>query len=189
MTYDLALKHRHRWHVGELSFWRGLGGEEVVPPAWSASPFLLQIKGNWRRAASAWEGLGCPYEQARALADGDAAAQATALEIFMGLEAAPAAAALRQRMRDAGVRHIPRGPRASTRLNRFGLTLREMEILGRLADGLSNGQIGNRLHVSPKTVDHHVSSVLAKLGAASRHEATRIAHRQGLIAQNREDAA
>lgn len=181
-TYDLALKHRHRWHVGELSFWLGLGGEEVVPPAWSAPPFLLQIKGNWRRAASAWEGLGCPYEQARALADGDAAAQGTALEIFIGLEAAPAAAALRQRMRDAGVRHIPRGPRASTRLNPFGLTLREMEILGCLADGLSNGQIGNRLHVSPKTVDHHVSSVLAKLGAASRHEATRIAHEQHLIA-------
>ena len=59
---------------------------------------------------------------------------------------------------------------------------------GNLA-GLSNGQIGNRLHVSPKTVDHHVSSVLAKLGAASRHEATRIAHERGLIAQNREDAA
>ncbi len=187
--YDLALKYRHRWHVGELSFWRRLAGEEVAPPTWSAPPFLLQIKGNWRRAATAWEGLGCPYEQARALADGDAAAQGAALEIFIGLEAAPAAAALRQRMRSAGLRHIPRGPRATTRHNPFGLTEREMQILGCLARGLTNGRIGAQLHVSPKTVDHHVSSVLGKLGAASRGEAARIAGERRLLPQNGEDMA
>jgi DNA-binding CsgD family transcriptional regulator len=188
-AYELATRHRHRWHTGEFSFWRWLAGDQIAPPKWSAPPFALQIKGDWRRAARAWERLGCPYEQARALADGELPAQLAALETFDRLGAAPAAAALRQRMRGEGIRRIPRGPRATTRQNPFGLTLREMEILGCLADGLSNGRIGARLHVSPKTVDHHVSSVLAKLGAATRGEAAQIAREQQLLAKNREDSA
>lgn len=187
-AHGLAIRHRHRWYAAELSFWRRLGGQRLTAPVWSARPFLYQIRGDWRRAATAWARIDCPYEQARALADGDETAQMAALEVFDRLGAVPAAAALRQRMRGAGVRHIPRGPRASTRLNPFGLTIREMEVLGCMADGLSNGQIGIRLHVSPKTVDHHVSSVLGKLGAASRREASRIARERHLIAQNREAA-
>lgn len=188
-AFDLATHHRHHWHTGEFSFWRWRAGERITAPKWSAAPFILHINGKWRRAAEAWASLGCPYEQARALADGDAPAQLSALEIFDKLGAAPAAASLRQRMRGEGMRRIPRGPRATTRQNPFGLTTREMEILGCLADGLSNGRIGVRLHVSPKTVDHHVSSVLAKLGAPSRIEAARIAREQNLLAQDREHAA
>jgi DNA-binding NarL/FixJ family response regulator len=89
---------------------------------------------------------------------------------------------LRQRLRAGGIRHIPRGPRATTRSNPFGLTVRELEILRCLATGLTNGGIGAKLHVSPKTVDHHVSSVLAKMGAASRGEAARIARAEHLVA-------
>jgi DNA-binding CsgD family transcriptional regulator/tetratricopeptide (TPR) repeat protein len=188
-VYDLAASHRHRWHVGEFCYWRSLAGERISAPVWSARPFLLQIKGDWRRAARAWESVGCPYEQARALAEGDAAAQLAALEIFTQLGAEPAAAALRRRMREVGVRHIPRGPRASTRGNPFGLTMRELEILGCLSRGLSNARIGAQLHLSTKTVDHHVSSVLAKLGAASRGEASQIAREHCLLPQNREAAA
>jgi DNA-binding CsgD family transcriptional regulator/tetratricopeptide (TPR) repeat protein len=185
-AYELATRHRHRWHAGEFSFWRWLAGERTAAPRWSAAPFMLQIKGNWRGAAQAWGDLSCPYEQARALADGDMPAQLAALEIFDRLGAAPAAGALRQRMRGEGIRRIPRGPRATTRQNPFGLTLREMQILGCLAEQLSNRRIGARLHVSPKTIDHHVSSVLGKLGAATRGEAVRIAREQHLLAQNRE---
>jgi len=180
-AYELAIRYRHRWYAGELIYWRRLGGDMTPAPTWSAQPFLLQVRGQWRRAAAIWQRLGCPYEQASALADGDSAAQMEALEIFTRLGAAPAAALLRQRMRGAGVRHIPRGPRATTRQNPFGLTAREMEILGCLTKGLTNGRIGATLHVSPKTVDHHVSSVLAKLGAASRGEASRIAVEQRLL--------
>jgi DNA-binding CsgD family transcriptional regulator len=181
--YELAVRHRHRWHTGEFAFWRWRAGDAISAPKWTAPPFLLQIKGDWRRAAEAWERLGCPYEQARALADGDVPAQLAALEIFDRLGAGPAAGLLRRRMRGEGVRRIPRGARATTRGNPFGLTVREMEILGCLADGLSNGRIGARLYVSPKTVDHHVSSVLAKLGAATRGDAARIAREQGLLAK------
>ncbi|HKU95681.1 MAG TPA: helix-turn-helix transcriptional regulator, partial [Vineibacter sp.] len=188
-VHDLAIKHHHRWHAGELAYWRWLGGAPVTMPSWGAAAFLLHVRGRWRRAADLWRRLGCPYEQARALADGDTDARLAALEIFTRLGAGPAAAALRQRLRDDGVRRIPRGPRPATRQNPHGLTAREMQILGCLADGLSNGQIGARLHVSPKTVDHHVSSVLAKLGVATRGEATRLARDENLLPQDRQVAA
>ena len=185
-TYDLAVRSAHCWHAGEFAFWRHLCGDAVAAPRWSASPFTSQISGDWQRAAEQWARLGCPYEQARALADGDTDAQLAALEIFDRLGAVPAAAVLRQRMRGEGMRRIPRGPRATTRRNRFGLTVREMEILACVAIGLSNGRIGARLHVSPKTVDHHVSSVLAKLGATTRIEAAEIAREHNLLPQNGE---
>ena len=181
-AYDLATRHCHRWFTGELVLWRRLGGDAIDLPTWAAAPFLWQLKGNGRRAAAAWQELGCVYEQARALADGDPEDQIAALEIFTTLGAEPAAAALRQRLRGAGVRRIPRGPRQTTRQNPFGLTTRELQILGCLSTGLTNSGIGAKLHVSPKTVDHHVSSVLSKLGAASRGEAARIARAEQLVA-------
>ncbi|MGE0240832.1 MAG: AAA family ATPase [Parvibaculaceae bacterium] len=186
-AYGLALRHRHAWHVGEFSFWLKRAGQTVTPPDYCAEPFALQIAGQWRAAAEAWRRLDCPFEEARALADGDEPAQLQALEIFDRLGAAPAATMLRQSLRERGSRHIPRGPRATTLRNPYGLTAREMGILDCLAGGLSNGQIGARLHISPKTVDHHVSAILAKLSVKSRGEAAALAH--GLVSQNREMAA
>ena len=132
--------------------------------------------------------LGCPYEEARALAEGDVPAQIRALDLFDELGAAPGAFLLRQRMRAAGVSRIPRGRRATTRKNPFGLTGRELDTLGGIAKGLSNRDIAAELGISAKTVDHHVSAVLAKLGASSRREAARIARGQGLVAQDGERA-
>lgn len=61
------------------------------------------------------------------------------------------------------------------------LTEREVEVLRLVADGLTNGQIGGRLFMSPKTASVHVSHILAKLGAANRTEAAATARRQGLL--------
>jgi DNA-binding CsgD family transcriptional regulator len=61
------------------------------------------------------------------------------------------------------------------------LTPREQEILGLVAEGRSNGEIGKRLFISTKTVSVHVSNILAKLGAAGRTEAAAIARRRGLL--------
>jgi DNA-binding CsgD family transcriptional regulator len=186
---DLALRHRHPWFSGELAFWRAKAGERVALPRWLAQPFVLEIKGKWRAAAAAWEKLGCPYERARALGDGDEAAQLAALEIFDRLGARPAADALRRRLRDRGVARVPRGPRPVTRANPFGLTGRELDILGCVASGLSNAAIAARLRISPKTVDHHVSAVLAKLEVSSRAAAARLARERGLLREHGERQA
>ena len=58
---------------------------------------------------------------------------------------------------------VPRGARASTRSNVGGLTDREVEVLDLLDEGLRNAEIADRLHLSEKTVGHHVSAILAKL--------------------------
>jgi 5'-methylthioadenosine phosphorylase len=57
---------------------------------------------------------------------------------------------------------------------------REAEIAALLARALTNARIGARLHISSKTVDHHVSAILGKLGVASREEAGRVAQKLGL---------
>ena len=91
--------------------------------------------------------------------------------MFDQLGAAPVARLARQRLRTLGVRQVPRGPQPSTRTNPAGLTDRQVEILRLLAEGLTNAEIADRLVVSVRTVDHHVSAVLQKLGVASRREA------------------
>lgn len=178
--YDLAVSKQHRWLAGELAFWRWRAGEMIPVSDGMARPFALQMNGNWQAAALDWEQRGCPYEQARALADGDASAQMTALEMFDQLGARPAAEALRQTMRTAGVTSIPRGPRPTTRAHPFGLTQRQTEILGLLVQDLTNTEIAARLHLSPKTVDRHVSAVLAKLDVHSREAAADLARQHTL---------
>ncbi len=165
--YEIALDSRHAWFAGELIYWGWRAGEVVNPPAWIAAPYALQIAGDWQGAAAAWERLGCPYEQGRALAEGDAAGQTAALAIFERLGAAPAAAAVRAALRAAGA-PLPRKPNTTTRENPFGLTRRQLEILELLGQDLTNAEIASRLHISAKTVDHHVSAVLARLEVPSR---------------------
>ena len=174
-SYDLSVGYQQEWYVGELAFWRWRAGEPTTVPDWTAKPYVLQMAGDWRAAAAEWEQMGCPYERARALADGDSQAQIAALEIFERLGARPAADALRQSLREAGALRLPRKPRPSTRQNPFGLTRRQVEILGLLIHGASNPEIAARLHLSPKTVDHHVTAILSQLDVHSREAAAALA--------------
>ena len=178
--WELALRKKHGWFTGELGYWQWKGGRSIDLPPFAAKPYALQVGGRWHEAAEEWRARGCPYETARALAEGDNDARLEALRIFVELGARPAAERVRQSLRDAGVRRIPRGPRPSTRAHPSGLTAREVQILGLVAEGLTNAEIGARLHISPKTVDHHVSAVLAKLGASSRRAAVKAAAALGL---------
>lgn len=182
--YEIAVSQQNPWATGELAFWRWRAGDEVELPEWAAEPFAMQIKGDWSAAAAAWAQLGCPYEQARALADGDVAAQLAALQLFDGLGAKPAAVQLRQKMRQSGIANIPRGPRPSTRENRFGLTTRQQDILALLAQELTNVEIAARLHLSVKTVDHHVSAILTRLDVHTRTDAAAIARQHNLLPPN-----
>ena len=179
-AYPLAVRVDSRWDVGRLAVWlqRVEALDEV--PAGLPAPFADELAGRWREAADAWEKLDCPYERALALADGDESAQREALAILDELGARPAGALLRRRFAQSGVRGLPRGPRTSTRANPSRLTNRQIDVLALLAQGLSNREIGRRLFLSTRTVDHHVSALLQKLNATSRADAARIAREMGL---------
>jgi DNA-binding CsgD family transcriptional regulator/tetratricopeptide (TPR) repeat protein len=178
----VALKAGDSWSAGELACWRWRAGmHDELPAALVAQPYRLSIAGEWRLAAARWREIGSPYEATLALADADdEAALHRALEEFDGLGARPAAAIVARRLRERGARGLRRGPRAITRQNPAGLTARELDVLTLLAEGLRNAQIAERLVVSQKTVDHHVSAILRKLNARTRGEASAEATRLGL---------
>jgi DNA-binding CsgD family transcriptional regulator/tetratricopeptide (TPR) repeat protein len=179
-AYELVCQRRDPRMKGELASWLWRVGALEDQPAEIADPYAQEISGDWRAAALAWKGLGCPYEYACLLAwHGIETEQREALEILERLGAAPAAQALRKRMRAEGVRAVPRGSRKSTRSNRLGLTRREAEILTLVSQGMRNSAIAKRLFVSTRTVDRHVSAILSKLGVQSRGEAVAMATSKG----------
>lgn len=172
------------WNLGEIALWLAIVGR---PPALSnavaaelGEPHGAHVAGRWREAAALWAAKGCPYEQAIALRGGDEPAQREALAIFDRLGAAPAARNLRRRMRADGLRAIPSGPRRARREDPDGLTPRQNDVLRLLVDGLANADIADRLGLSAKTVEHHVSAVLAALDAPSRLAAVQIARERRL---------
>jgi DNA-binding CsgD family transcriptional regulator len=178
-AYELARRQRDPRMKGELAAWLWRIGALGQQPTDIAEPYALEISGDWRGAARAWKAQGCPYEHACVLAwYGPEPEQREALAILEQLGAAPAAQALRKQMRTQGVRGVPRGSRTSTRCNPHGLTRREAEILALLSEGLRNSAIARRLFVSTKTVDHHVSAILTKLGVPSRAEAVAMARKK-----------
>jgi len=167
--------------AAELAFWRQRLGIVDDLPAGLPQPWATHLSGDPRRAADAWEAFDRPYETALALAESDdVEALSRAHELFVELGAGPPAAAVAQELRARGVR-VSRGPRPATRANAAALTARELDVLALLADGLRNAEIAERLFLSPRTVDHHVSAILRKLRAKSRGEAVAEAGRLGLL--------
>ena len=146
-----------------------------------ATPVQLQMSGDSLGSARAWAALGCPYEEALALADSpDAELRKQALEIFDRLGARPMAQRVRKQLKAEGVRGLKRGANRSTRANVAGLTVRELEVLALVAQDLSNAAIARRLYLSQKTVDHHASAILMKLNIGSRREAAGAARKLGI---------
>jgi DNA-binding NarL/FixJ family response regulator len=168
------------WITSELAYWLHQTDALDALPEFCVAAYALQIAGRWREAADVWAQLGCVYEQARALAAGDASAQLEALAQFERLGAQPDAERLRARLHADGVRGVPRGQRASTQAHPHALTAREAQVLELLCAGLKNAEIARRLSRSVRTVDHHVAAVIAKLGVGSRAEAIATALRTGL---------
>ncbi len=177
---ELARKRRQAWVVGELSYWLWRANELEATPD-TETPHLLQVAGKWQEAADAWTALESPYEAALARSDGDEEAQRRGLDELTELGARAASTVVARRLREQGAHGVPRGPRATTLANPAGLTSRESEVLALVAEGLRNAEIAERLVVSRKTVDHHVSAILRKLDVKTRGEAVATAAGRGLL--------
>jgi DNA-binding CsgD family transcriptional regulator/tetratricopeptide (TPR) repeat protein len=170
------------WDRGAVAAWLRRTGSNRPPRGELAGPYQRLAEGDWEQAARLWLALGCPYEAALALHDsGQETALRRALKLFTDLGAPPAAQLTRQKMRRLGIRSIPAGPRTATRAHPLGLTRREREVLELICAGHTNAEIAAKLFISPKTVDHHVSAVLAKLDAPTREVAATHAARLGLV--------
>jgi DNA-binding CsgD family transcriptional regulator len=139
----------------------------------------------WTRALEAVEAYGHAYEVARTQARLAAVLQAAGDQAQARLYADRArdaakrmgAEPLLEELRTLGAGSRSRAGGGSSE----ALTAREHEILGLVAQGRSNGEIGKQLFIATKTVSVHVSNILAKLGASTRTEAAAIAQRRGLL--------
>jgi DNA-binding CsgD family transcriptional regulator len=181
-AWPAAVAQPHAWALGELCWWLAVAGDRRPSPRPVARPFALMLSGDWSAAAAEWTRLGCPLWAALALAASPELADGRrALDLVDGLGASAVRRAV-LRDRYAHGLPVPRGPRSTSRTNPALLTGRELEVLQLLADGLSNADLAQRLYLSEKTVGHHVSAVLRKLGEPTRSRAVAAALRRRLIA-------
>jgi DNA-binding CsgD family transcriptional regulator len=136
----------------------------------------LELAGEHEAAARLLDDQGWPFEAAVCRLAGARAGQVTlaqaAAETFERLGCEPGVhAAHRLAQGLAQPAAARRGPYQAARRHPLGLTSKEVQVLALMIEGASNADIATRLSRSQRTVEHHVSSVLAKLNAANRLEA------------------
>jgi DNA-binding NarL/FixJ family response regulator len=157
----------------------------VALPEGVTGPFVDWAGGDHLGAAAGFRRMGCPYEAAGALTDaGDTASLREALATYERLGAAPAADLVTRELRQRGVRVTSRRGRETQKAaHPWGLSEREFEVLRLVAAGFTNPQIAAALYISRKTAEHHVSSILVKLGVSSRTEAAAAAVRLEIVSR------
>jgi DNA-binding CsgD family transcriptional regulator len=172
----------YSWQYASLSYWMRKVGEVTTSSCTAfPGPHNFEHRFEWKAAADAWKEIGCPYEQALALFLGDEIHQRESLTILNDLGAAATRDKLKSDLKLKGVKNIPRGLRESTRKNPAQLTDRQIEILVRLKEGSTYKEIADKLFISPKTVEHHISAILEKLDVNSRSKAVLKAESLGVI--------
>jgi DNA-binding CsgD family transcriptional regulator/tetratricopeptide (TPR) repeat protein len=177
-----VLEFVDQFQRGAVAVWFRRLGVAYESHGTISEPHRLMLDGKFDEAAEFWLSLSSPAEAAMALYDGGTEPHLRkALAIFGDLGAKASANRVRARMRELGIRSIPVGARSSTRAHPSGLTRRESEVLELIARGGTNADIAESLFISQKTVDHHVSAILAKLGTSTRVEAAAEAGRLGLV--------
>ena len=169
------------WSRGELAVWLRRVGE-TVDATGVAEPYRLLLDGAYEAAADEFHRLSMPYDAALALLDSaDPSLAARALDILDRLGADAVAAKVRRDLRAKGQSVVPARRRSATLANPVGLTARQVDVLRLLDDGLTNAELADRLFLSVKTVDHHVSAILAKLEVNKRRDAVRRARQLGIL--------
>lgn len=171
----------HPAQNSEFAFWLRKVRKQTFSLPHVFEGFNVSTEVARRQATQLWAQLGCPYEQAMILFEGDDADKRNALSIVQDLGAEAVYDRMKQEMRAVGIKHIPRGVRQTTRSNPAQLTTRELDILQLLHQNLQNKEIATRLFISAKTVDHHISSILLKLDVNSRAKAVQEALRLRII--------
>ena len=170
------------WERGAVAVWLRRCGSDRPPRGELAEPCQRQTRGLPGKGRSAVDRPGLPLRGgagrwATRRRSGCCARRWPSSPTWVRR---PPARLTRQKMRQLGIRSIPAGLRTATRADPLGLTQREREVLELICAGHTNAEIAARLYISAKTVDHHVSAVLAKLGAPTRSAAASHAARLGL---------
>ncbi len=156
---------------GRFAAWATLCGLPHTFSGRPPEPHAAMLAGQWSAAADAFGSVGWAHDRALMLSMVESRdALLEAVSIARAQNAGPLERRATQRLHEIGVAP-PRGPTATTRSNPAQLTDRQLEVLSLLREGETNAAIGARLHVSPRTVEHHVSTILTKLGVASRAQA------------------
>ena len=156
---------------------------------------------GWHAAAKTWASLGYPHRagyawwrHAQAQLDAGLRAAVVAAALRAAATAANGHAPLQTQVHALAERaHIPLPPLATPAttppsaevLTPYGLTGRELAVLGLLAAGHTNAKIGAELYISPTTARVHVSNILRKLGVSNRVQAAALAERAGLLGSGR----
>ena len=170
------------WGAGQLAVWLRRLELPVGAADQLAEPFRLALEGRHADAAGWWNLAGDPFAEAMSWADStDPEERVRGIRLLDGLGAVGTADRHRVVMRAEGHAAVPQRPRESTRANPAGLTNRQLEVAKLVARGLSNAEIASRLYISPKTADHHVSAILAKIGLPTRRAVVVQAAELGLV--------
>lgn len=177
---DAATLPGTEWAVGDLLVWLDrLGVPAAAQP--STEPHRLELSGRHVEASAAWTRLGLPFDAALAgIHSSDPVVAASALTTLDELDVPGATARARALLQDRGLRIQPARPRQTTRANPSGLTNRQLDVARLLARGYTNRELAKTLYISPRTADHHVSAILAKLGLSNRRDVIRLAGELGL---------
>jgi len=164
-----------------FAFWLFKARKQKLPLKEFYEGYITESNPMALKASALWKQLGCPYEQALTLFEGSDDNKKEAIGIIQKLGADAIYEKMKLEMRSSGIKSIPRGIRKSTKSNPANLTEREIGVIQLLNDGLQNKEIAAKLFISPKTVDHHISSIFLKLDVNSRTKAVQEATRLEII--------